>query len=159
MLKKPDTLTAIQVLAWIMIGFSFLDYLLLAILLNVPGTTNSEYYEFRQGYLIDGMGLNLNKMSISYILGFEFWNLAKPVLLNSLILYSIRKKWFKTILITLILLTISSITNPLNIVPLIMLIIFASGSTKIKEYMKRPYLSGKFFNSLDEINEKKMKVL
>jgi hypothetical protein len=136
-MKKPGALLAIQIFSWIVIGISTLFFLLTSMLLVVEGTPDSVYSEFRIGFIFDGMGVDPN--NISYSLGLITWDFLYSVLKYSLVLFFIRKKLFKTLLITLIILTILHLAHPIPMVySIVLLVIFLTKYKSIKEYMIKP---------------------
>lgn len=139
-IKKPKPLKAIQVLSWISIGFLSITVIFNVIILLVNASPNSGYNEFRYEYL-SAFVVDPTTHSIPYTLGFLIPTFLIFILSYSLILFFINKKLFKTLLITLILLTIFSIssTDVFRVLfALSILIIFLSSYTSIKAYMKEP---------------------
>lgn len=135
-MNKPGTLIAIHAMAWVAIGLNLLLLTLAVVFVMIEGTPYSLYNEIRLGFA-DAMGIDLSGFTgkarlIGQIIGFFGISLLKFFL----IIAFIRNKMFKSLLVSLIIFSILELLT-FNIYSLILLIIFLSGISRIKEYMKK----------------------
>lgn len=140
-LKKPGTLIAIEVMAWVGIGFSVFD-LLIAIAFITFGETPINVGGYRKGLLGEVVGIDeYGPSHAGPLMGYLTTISLISVVKFALALFLIRKKMFFTLLAVLIVSIVVSIINftPLSIhFCLAMLIIYLSGIVKIRKYMRKP---------------------
>ena len=123
------------------------------IILLVNESSISGYSEFRYEYLSEFV-VDPTNHSVSYSLGFLIPTFLIFILSYLFILFFIRRKLFKTLLITLILMTIFSISST-DLTPVLfalsILIIFLSSYTSIKTSMNETQPIQENSNELIEV--------